>query len=106
MSDHNSPFVFCDFCGKHQFYVKRLISADGPDGRRHICNECVSSCMEIASDVLPKEVSATPKAREMWIVLHIDQGLMPSVYGTDPRHIPDHKMNGSDEIIHVREVMD
>jgi ATP-dependent protease Clp ATPase subunit len=35
--------IFCDFCGKHQDFVKYLIA-----GRRvHICEECIDMCAKI-----------------------------------------------------------
>ena len=38
--------MFCDFCGKHQDYIRYLIA--GP--KTHICNECISLCNEIISE--------------------------------------------------------
>lgn len=41
---------FCDFCGKSQDEVKKIIK--GPDGPRNICicNVCVSLCVDIVND--------------------------------------------------------
>ena len=42
----------CDFCGKSQGEVKRLIagagvSRQGRSGRANICDECISICMVV-----------------------------------------------------------
>lgn len=36
--------VYCDFCGKMAKYVDKLIGAK--QGKIHICNECISLCVE------------------------------------------------------------
>lgn len=35
---------FCDFCGKSERQVQWLIESDN---EAHICNECVSICVEV-----------------------------------------------------------
>lgn len=38
--------ICCSFCGKSQFKVKRMVSANGV----FICNECIELCNEIIND--------------------------------------------------------
>lgn len=38
--------VVCDFCGKNNFEVKRIIMPDKGGYRCAICNECVVACTE------------------------------------------------------------
>jgi ATP-dependent Clp protease ATP-binding subunit ClpX len=42
----NHPVAFCDFCGKSQLEVVKIIS--GP--KTHICAECVARCAEIIAE--------------------------------------------------------
>jgi hypothetical protein len=48
--------LICDFCGRDQHHVKRLIAGGrGAD----ICDECTRICMDI---VIEKEAEATARA--------------------------------------------
>jgi ATP-dependent Clp protease ATP-binding subunit ClpX len=44
--------AFCDFCGKHQDYVKVLIAGN----KVHICDECIDVC----ADVIAKKRAESP----------------------------------------------
>jgi len=43
MSEQNNNSLICNFCGKDQYQVKRLI--EGTDS--HICNNCIERCCDI-----------------------------------------------------------
>jgi ATP-dependent Clp protease ATP-binding subunit ClpX len=40
------PLLYCTFCGKSQFEVRKLISGPGA----FICDECVALCVKICED--------------------------------------------------------
>lgn len=43
----NMRVFVCDFCGKNQTEVERMIAGPQPMA---ICNECVDGCVEIIAD--------------------------------------------------------
>lgn len=46
----DDPTLYCDFCGKSQHEVRKLIA--GP--KNYICDECIELCMDIIRDEQPK----------------------------------------------------
>lgn len=44
--------VYCDFCGKHEDEVIKVITKDD---KVHICNECVYLCLEIVNECLDND---------------------------------------------------
>jgi ATP-dependent Clp protease ATP-binding subunit ClpX len=57
-----SKTLYCSFCFKSQFEVKRLIS--GP-GSIFICDECVALCNEIIAGPKPAKSSKSISIREL-----------------------------------------
>jgi ATP-dependent protease Clp ATPase subunit len=51
MTDDPAPkliVLICDFCGKRDTEVRKMIAGTRPDGQEaKICNECLSLCMSI-----------------------------------------------------------
>ncbi len=46
MSEDTKDTLFCSFCGKSQYEVKKLIA--GP--AVFICNECVELCIDVIKE--------------------------------------------------------
>lgn len=45
--------MYCNFCGKSQTSVKKLISS--PNGDSYICNECVDACKDMINEMIANE---------------------------------------------------
>jgi ATP-dependent Clp protease ATP-binding subunit ClpX len=60
-------FLYCSFCGKSQYEIKKLI-AGGPPGSSgplvYICDECVDSCYDIIRDESMAEQDRVRQSKE------------------------------------------
>ncbi|WP_456304798.1 ClpX C4-type zinc finger protein [Acetobacter senegalensis] len=63
----NKETLYCSFCGKSQYDVKKLIT--GP--QVNICNECVSLSWEICADDSVKRVVGRCVRAVMYPVLRV-----------------------------------
>ncbi|GEM_PF-6276601 len=52
--------AFCDFCGKHQDFVKALIAGN----KTHICDECVAICVDVIAKIDAAKNESTPSQTE------------------------------------------
>ena len=50
MKSEQTQKLSCDFCGKNQDNVAKLITA--PDSDTAICNNCVAACADIILDAI------------------------------------------------------
>ena len=70
MAKYDQKVVRCNFCGKRQDQVERIIAGQGAS---YICNECVAICLNILGDeYVPMKIIPTERAE-----LDIEFGRIP-----------------------------
>ena len=81
-SNHGNNMQYsCNFCGKNQNQVVRLIA--GP-GSVYICNECVDLCQEIISEEsIPTDLSESPENARLLTPQELKAKLDEYIVGQD-----------------------
>jgi len=61
--EKSAAMLWCSFCGKNQYQVRKMVAAPGTLSNALICNECVELCVIALRDPVTVE-NATPKSVE------------------------------------------
>ncbi len=69
----------CNFCGKSQRHVKKLIAGPGV----YICDECIELCNDIVEDELAEEAVAEPLLEDLPVPAAIHEALDSYVVGQE-----------------------